>query len=171
MGKELDDVTGGSGTCKYCNEHVSNVSYHESNHCRKNPLLKERWEKHDAEMARRILPNGSGGIAPQPKMYEFNFHDHLVYLLIEFDFERVVETMKKLDWKWVLGEDLQFPTVKELQYSAVSTLNNAYEYALKSSDKTGRSECGGLAGTVNIPDDYVRLEFIVESKGSFESYE
>ena len=51
----MDDVKGGRGVCKYYGEMWSNISYHETNHCRKNPALAEQWIAHDEELRLKLL--------------------------------------------------------------------------------------------------------------------
>ena len=51
----IEDRKGGSGTCPHCNEYVSNVAYHASNHCRQNPEIAERLKLIDEEHRRKIM--------------------------------------------------------------------------------------------------------------------
>jgi len=52
-----DSKVGGSGAgvCPYCNNTYSNVSYHTSNHCRKNPNLAKYFKHLDEELYRKIM--------------------------------------------------------------------------------------------------------------------
>lgn len=97
------------------------------------------------------------------KIYEFNFTQHLTEILVEFDFDRVYTTMKKLNWSWASINDWEggIPSTRDIKRTAVRLLNSAYNSALRNTDKYASTATGGLKVTVDIPKDYVQLEFVV----------
>lgn len=75
-----------------------------------------------------------------------------------FDFERVADFMKKVDWKWAPGASMTFgsPTVQELRSEARRMLNHLYRATCV------EISCGGLVARL-ARDGYLSLTFEVTS--------
>lgn len=87
----------------------------------------------------------------------FNYEKQIQDILEYFDFERVHETMTKLNWTWV-SSDLKLeyiPEIEELKEHAKERLENAIKYKW--------SESGGFIATNS--SGVLNLYFVVESTG------
>lgn len=88
---------------------------------------------------------------------DFNYEQQIQDILEYFDFERVHETMIKLNWTWV-SSDLKLeyiPEIEELKEHAKERLENAIKYKW--------SESGGFVATNT--SGVLNLYFVVESTG------
>lgn len=88
---------------------------------------------------------------------DFNYEQQIQNILEYFDFERVHETMVKLNWTWV-SSDLKLeyiPEIEELKEHAKERLENAIKYKW--------SESGGFIATNT--SGVLNLYFVVESTG------
>lgn len=87
-------------------------------------------------------------------------------VLNEFNFEKVHECMKCLDWTWAIKG---IPTIDDLRFSARERMQNAIDGCLKHGT-VGQgflSSSGGLKATALKNDygqiDYLELEFVITS--------
>lgn len=94
-------------------------------------------------------------------------YDMVNEVLAHFDFERVHETMKALNWKWC---DQGVPSIKELKESAEERMSNAIEQVLDPNNTEHHdigwiSATGGFKAMAWRKEDgslaKVQLEFIV----------
>ncbi len=94
-------------------------------------------------------------------------YDMINEVLAHFDFERVHETMKALDWTWY-NEGV--PSIKELKESAEERMYSAIKQALDPNNTEHHdigwiSNSGGLKAMAWRNEDYtlarVQLEFVV----------
>lgn len=94
-------------------------------------------------------------------------YDMINEVLAHFEFEKVHETMKALDWRW--GRK-GIPSIRELKESAMERLNSAIEQAIDPNhtehpDIGWMSSSGGLKAMAWRNEDYtlarIQLEFVV----------
>jgi len=95
-------------------------------------------------------------------------YDMINEVLANFDFEKVNQTMKALNWTW--ASILEVPTIQQLKESAMDHMNSAIEQVLSEKNKESHevawiSDSGGFKAsawkTKKGKLSRVRLEFIV----------
>ena len=75
---------------------------------------------------------------------------HIKEILNNFNFEKVHNTMKKLDWEWF---NVGIPTIKDLKKQSKILLEDVCKYDICSSSS------GGLKAIKN--NDHLELEFVI----------
>ena len=75
-----------------------------------------------------------------------------------FDFEYVVQSMKKLDWKW---GNIESPSIEQLKDSARNNLNTLIKDASKADHSTLRIiQSGGFQSQI-INGEFLKLSFVL----------
>jgi hypothetical protein len=83
--------------------------------------------------------------------------DAIYELLRSFNFEKVEKTMRALEWKWAVGQELRVPEIDEMKDTCSRLLNAAAR------DKTTVSS-GGFEASYKIDDfdkEVFTLKFVV----------
>ena len=86
-------------------------------------------------------------------------------IMEDFNFHKVHDVMKQLDWKWALSDSCRTPTIDEMKREAERLLINACTERICVATGGFRAvyeECGQ-----GDPDPYISLEFIVEECEGF----
>lgn len=105
-------------------------------------------------------------------MYNVQVEDDIQEILDEFDWVRVIKTMKALEWRWV-GVD-GFPCLYDLQVKARGLLSEAAKAVLRSPKKKYRYMVGTggfevVAQKFKDTDKiYLELKFVVTTWGNYE---
>ncbi len=88
-------------------------------------------------------------------------------IMDEFDFDRVHEVMKHLDWKWYMGDYSTYvPTVRQIKERVFKQLNEVKEEAKSRKCNTiiatGGFESEAFYNKDTGKVDYFTLKFVVE---------
>jgi hypothetical protein len=84
--------------------------------------------------------------------------EQLEYIMKNFDFEYVVQSMKKLDWKWGNTEP---PSIEQLKDSARNNLNTLIKDASEADHSTLRIiQSGGFQSQI-INGEFLKLSFVL----------
>lgn len=78
--------------------------------------------------------------------------------LAGFDFKKVHDTMKALNWEWIHDDGLRVPSIKEMEKSIKVLFNDAYENY--KTEGEGYTASGGFE--VQIDETGAVLRFVVE---------
>ena len=96
-------------------------------------------------------------------MKKSDFNIQVKEIMDNFDFDKVLNIMKKMDWKWMLFRNDDFacdiPTVDEIKETSNRILNELYEKS--KNEEIYSISIGGLKATKY--EYYVSLDFILES--------
>ena len=76
----------------------------------------------------------------------------------KFDWNKVYQTMKLLDWHW---QNKGIPSISELKKTAYELLKDAVKYSKKPEANSATAGAGGFRATCENGD--LSLEFILES--------
>ena len=93
-------------------------------------------------------------------MTELDMDRQIEYILDNFDFEAVKETMVALDWKW--GSPGHIPSFNELRRTAKEQLQCAA--------RSGYVATGGFEAEL-LQESVLRLSFVVESLEGIDDWE
>lgn len=81
-------------------------------------------------------------------------------IFLYFNFYKVREVMRFLDWKWFGSED--YPTVKEMQNVVKGLITDSY-FSSKKSRNPHTTGTGGFYVCVDYKENTCKLDFIVET--------
>lgn len=88
--------------------------------------------------------------------------DDIDYIMDNFEFAKVVKTMKALEWEWT---DIGIPDESEVRSFARKLLKQAAAKIVSEEDKSCYIGCGGFV-VRKYDDGYLELEFVVAQWGS-----
>lgn len=86
-------------------------------------------------------------------------------ILDNFDFERVKETMDKLDWYWGDEDNRMIPEIRDLRIEARRLLNS-----VKNENSGYQSSCGGFTAE-KIAENGLELRFEVSTLNGFDIFD
>lgn len=85
---------------------------------------------------------------------------HVDEIMDWFDFNRVAQVMKFLDWEWLMEDGLRVPCESEIREKCRKYLSQVYDKAVRQGRKY-EMRTGGFTYLYDPQESYMKLDFVV----------